>query len=221
MKKTTIIIIIIVAVVIAAGGFWGYKYLQDQVVDGPGMVNEVDSLEADSLPLADDGKHTADYIRQRVDAMYACYKNPKYDESGIRQMRRVNLDSAYCSLRYQALYQKALEAAGDDDIVLDYDHWTNSQDDNNFTYEVGRIDQITDSTAIAEIYAKNFGNDYTIVLGLYFERGDWYVDDFLSPDRKDGEKDYFLNYISNRQKERLQEHPQEHQQESDLNQYAE
>ena len=169
MKKMTVIIIAVLALAVVGGGCWGYKY------------------------------HTADYIRQRVDAMYACYKNPKYDETGVRLMRRVNLDSAYCSLRYQALYQKALEAAGDDDIVLDYDHWTNSQDDTNFTYEVGRIDQITESTAIAEVYGKNFGNEYTIVLRLCFERGDWYVDDFLSPDRKDGELDYFQTYIANRQ----------------------
>ena len=202
MKKMTVLIIVALALVVVAGGFWGYKYLQNQVVDGPGMVNDVDSLKADSVTLADDGKHTEDYIRQRVDAMYASYKNPKYDSTGVRLMQHVNLDSAYCSLRYQALYQKAQEAAGDDDIVLDYDHWTNSQDDTNFTYEIGRIDQITDSTAFAEVYGKNFGNDYTIVLGLYFERGDWYVDDFLSPERKDGEKDYFQTYISNRQKER-------------------
>ena len=122
------------------------------------MEREVDSLETDSVPLADDGKHTVDYIRQRVDGMYACYKNPKYDEAGYRLMTRGNLDSAYCSMRYKALLSQAEEMAGDDDIVLDYDHWTNSQDDNNFTYEVGRIDQITDSTAFAEIYGKNYGN---------------------------------------------------------------
>ena len=213
MKKITIIIIIIVALVVVAGGFWGYKYLQNQIVDGPGMVNEVDSLEADSVSSADDGKHTVDYIRQRVDGMYACYKNPKYDEVGVRLMQRVNLDSAYCSLRYQALYKEALEAAGDDDVVLDYDHWTNSQDDNNFTYEVGRIDQITDSTAFAEINGKNYGNNYTIVLGLYFERGDWYVDDFLTPERKDGEQEYFRGYIRDRLKERGEN--------LDLNNYAE
>ena len=186
MKK--IIIIIIAALMLVAGAVVGCKYLNAQVVDGPGMVNEVDSLETDSVPLADDGKHTVDYIRQRVDGIYACYKNPKYDEAGLRLMK-----------------QRAEEMAGDDDIVLDYDHWTNSQDDNNFTYEVGRIDQITDSTAFVEIYGKNFGNDYTIVLGLYFERGDWYVDDFLSPDRKDGEKEYFRGYIRDRLKEKGEE----------------
>ena len=177
MKK--IIIIIIAALMLVAGAVVGCKYLNAQVVDGPGMVNEVDSLETDSVPLADDGKHTVDYIRQRVDGIYACYKNPKYDEAGLRLMKqRGNLDSVYCSMRYKALLAEAEEMAGDDDIVLDYDHWTNSQ---------------------------NFGNDYTIVLGLYFERGDWYVDDFLSPDRKDGEKEYFRGYIRDRLKEKGEE----------------
>ena len=190
----------VLALVLVAAAFAGCKYFRGQILDGPGMEREVDSLETDSVPLADDGKHTVDYIRQRVDGMYACYKNPKYDESGSRLMQRVNLDSAYCSLRYQALLSKAEEMAGDDDIVLDYDHWTNSQDDNNFTYEVG-------------IYGKNYGNDYTIVLGLYFERGDWYVDDFLSPDRKDGEQEYFKGYIRDRLKERGED--------PNLNNYAE
>ncbi len=207
------ILLIVLALVLVAGAFTSCKYFRGQIVDGPGMERDVDSLETDSVPLADDGKHTVDYIRQRVDGMYACYKNPKYDATGIRLMNRVNLDSAYCSLRYNALFSKALEMTGDDDILLDYDHWTNSQDDNNFTYEVGRIDQITDSTAFVEIYGKNFGNDYTIVLGLYSERGDWYVDDFLSPDRKDGEKEYFQNYIRDRLKERGEE--------PNLNNYAE
>ena len=131
----------VLAFVLVAGAFVGCKYFRGQIVDGPGMEREVDSLETDSVPLADDGKHTVDYIRQRVDGMYACYKNPKYDEAGYRLMTRGNLDSAYCSMRYKALLSQAEEMAGDDDIVLDYDHWTNSQDDNNFTYEVGRIDQ--------------------------------------------------------------------------------
>ena len=181
-------------------------------------ASNTDSVPADSVVMqeASIDKHTEDYLRERVDSFYSVYKNPKYEKSGHRiyNGKFVNRDSAYCSKSYKELLAKAEEIAEEnEEPLLDYDHCTNSQDDNNFTYEVGRIDQITDSTAFAEVYGKNYGNDYTIVLGLYFERGDWYVDDFLSPDRKDGEKDYFQNYISDRQKER--------QQEPDLKQYAE
>ena len=110
----TIKLLSVLALVLVAGAFSGCKYFRGQIVDGPGMEREVDSLETDSVPLADDGKHTVDYIRQRVDGMYACYKNPKYDKEGFRLMQRVNLDSAYCSLRYMALLSKAEEMAGDE-----------------------------------------------------------------------------------------------------------
>ena len=107
----------VLALLLVAGAFAGCKYFRGQILDGPGMEREVDSLETDSVPLADDGKHTVDYIRQRVDGMYACYKNPKYDESGFRLMTRGNLDSAYCSMRYKALLSQAEEMAGDDDMI--------------------------------------------------------------------------------------------------------
>ena len=136
---------------------------------------------------SDDGKHTAKYIRQRVDDIYSCYKNPQYDEYGMRIIERGDLNDTYCSSRYKALYQKAY-GMSEGEMILDYDHWTGSQDDNQFTYRVGKIENITDSTATAYVEGKNFGEDYTIALSLYFERGDWYVDDFLSDDET--EKDY-------------------------------
>ena len=142
----------------------------------------------------DDGKHTTEYIRQRVDGIYSCYKNPKYDEYGMRIMERDDLDSIYCSSRYKALYQKTCEMS-EDELILDYDHWTNSQDDNQFTYQVGKIENITDSTATAYVEGKNFGEDCTIVLVLLFEHGDWYVDDFLSIDG-DSEKAYLESLIT-------------------------
>ncbi|MBO4658477.1 MAG: hypothetical protein J5637_02520 [Prevotella sp.] len=141
-----------------------------------------------------DRKHTIKYIRQRVDDIYRCYKNPQYDEYGARIMERINLDSAYCSDRYKATYSKVWEMT-EDELVIDYDHWTGSQDDNQFTYRVGKIENITDSTAIAYVEGNNFGEDCTIVLSLLFERGDWYVDDFL-PIGGESERAYLERLIS-------------------------
>ena len=31
-------------------------------------------------------KHTAEYIQQRIAAIYRCYDNPQYDEAGMRLM---------------------------------------------------------------------------------------------------------------------------------------
>ena len=155
-----------------------------------------DSTATDSAVVAAGyNKHSEDYIRLRIDSIYSPYKNPKYDKTGMRQMEpRGDFDGMYCSTRYKALLKKAETMTGEDDILLDYDHWTNSQDDNNFTCEVGKISNMTDSTAIVKVKAKNSGKPYTVTLSMRFERNDWYVDDFISDDGT-GEKKYFEEYI--------------------------
>ena len=149
-----------------------------------------------SIVTPDEEKLSEEYIRQRFESIYSCYDNPQYDESGLRVMEsRGNFDSAYCSSSYKELLAQAEALAGEDDIVLDYDHWTNSQDDNNFTCKVGNVSLLTDSTAVVEMDAQNFAEPYTITLALLFERGDWYVDNFLSTDGSKGEKEYLQEYI--------------------------
>lgn len=163
-------------------------------------VSDTDSVQADTLAAENQessiDKHTEDYLRQRVDSMYSEYKNPKYDKIGMRiyNGKRIDKDSAYCSKSYKELMSKALDIADEnEEPLLDYDHWTNSQDDNNFTYKVGKISNMTDSTAIVTINGKISG-PHTITLSMRFERGDWYVDDFLGDDGT-GEKVYFKDYI--------------------------
>ena len=160
-------------------------------------VNDTDSLTTDSLIDVMSEKHTAAYISQRVDSMYSRYKNATRNQFGLVIDHTVNYDSMFCSTRYQNLKSQAL-ALTEDDLLLDYDHWTNSQDDGDFSYQIEKIENITDSTAVAYLNAENFGNDYEIVLSLFFERGDWYVDDFLSPVDGKGEKAYFQTYIHER-----------------------
>ncbi|MBQ8152321.1 MAG: hypothetical protein IJ069_01395 [Prevotella sp.] len=147
-----------------------------------------------------DDKHSETYIRQRVDIIYGRYQNPVYDEYGIRLMdNSVNYDSAFCTSRYMAMMRLALEKLNDEEPLFDYDHWTNSQDDNNFTYTIKEVSNITDSTAVITITAHNFDNDYPIMLRLLFERDDWYVDDFLATDGVGSDKDYFQDIIKNYQ----------------------
>ncbi len=167
-------------------------------------VNDTDSLTTDSLVDVMSEKHTAAYISQRVDSMYSRYKNPPRDSFGIVIDRRVNYDSLFCSSRYKALLSQAW-AITDDEILLDCDHWTSSQDDGDFSYQIDKVEDITDSTAVVYLNAENFGNDYVIILSLFFERGDWYVDDFLSPVDGKGEKAYLQSYIDERRRAREEE----------------
>ena len=108
-------------------------------------VNDADSLRTDTLTDAISEKHTAAYISQRVDSMYSRYKNATRNQFGLVIDHTVNYDSMFCSTRYQNLKSQAL-ALAEDDLLLDYDHWTNSQDDGDFSYQIEKIENITDST---------------------------------------------------------------------------
>lgn len=157
-------------------------------------ADEADSTAVETTAATEE-KHSAEYIQQRIEGIYKPYENPKYDASGMRQMEpRGPLDSLYLSSRYKAVLAKAEEVAGEDNIVLDCDHWTNSQDDNNFTCKVRKVRDITDLTAVVEVEAVNFDKPYTITLALLFERGDWYVDDFIS-EGGSSEKKMLEDYI--------------------------
>ena len=116
-------------------------------------------------------KHSETYIRQRVDTIYS------YVDQCL-----VNIDSLFCSQRYYALQQQALRLSEETGFVcLDYDHWIMGQDRSpEWTYEAKKIDNITDSTAVVEMDIRNFGKHTTVTLELRFERGDWFVDDFVS-----------------------------------------
>ena len=164
-------------------------------------ASDADSLQADSVATENAensvDKHTEAYLLERVDSIYFNYKNPKYQKDGTRiyNGKFINRDSAYCSKGYKDLMAKAEEIAEEnEEPLLDYDHWTNSQDDNNFTCEVNKIKNMTDSTATVVIKAKNAGKPYNVTLNMRFERGDWFVDDFISDDGT-GEKKYFKEYI--------------------------
>ena len=143
-------------------------------------------------------KHTEAYILERVDSIYSRYKDENVinGEDGREIRRDVNYDSMFCSSRYNKLYAEAAEICmKDGDILLDYDHWTCSQDDGDFRVQNIKVENITDSTAVAKVKATNYGSENTIKLSLFFERNDWYVDDFLGEDWEEGEQASFQEYI--------------------------
>ncbi len=141
-------------------------------------------------------RHSESYIKQRIDSIYSRFNNPTYNQNGRRIIDySYNYDSAYCSSRYNVLLNQALKLLDDDDILLDYDHWTSSQDPEDFTYEIGGIENITDTTANVILKAKNWGENYTVTLCLFFEKGDWFVDDFIKEYGFKSEKSYLCDFI--------------------------
>ena len=142
-------------------------------------------------------KHAEAYILERMDSIYSRYqdKNVVKGEFGREIRRNVDYDAKFCSARYKKLFKEASDiCAKKDDILLDYDHWTCSQDDGDFRVKSIKVQNITDSTALAVVEATNYGKKTTIKLKLCFERDDWYVDDFLDEDAE-GEQAYFQKII--------------------------
>ena len=144
-------------------------------------------------------KHSEAYILERMESIYSRYKdeNVVQGKFGRRIRHDVDYDGMFCSSRYKKLYHAASEICSkNDDILLDYDHWTCSQDDGDFRVKSIKVENVTDSTALAVVEATNYGNKTIVRLKLLFERDDWYVDDFLSQNGAEGEKALFLQIIN-------------------------
>lgn len=191
MKKN--LLFIAIAALTACGG---QKTQKDCCATDSVYTNE--EVVSDSSHSTDINKHTEAYILERMDSIYSRYKdkNVTIGEYGREIRRDINYDSLFCSSRYNKLFDEAGEICmKNDDILLDYDHWTRSQDDGDFRVKSIKVENMTDSTAIAIVEATNFEHKTIIKLSLFFERNDWYVDDFLNEDGADGEKAFFKEYI--------------------------
>ena len=144
-------------------------------------VSVSDSPAVDSLHDEAVDKHSEAYIRQRIDTIYKFVGKITYDAEGNRNYNYspFNLDSAYCSGRYYALMQEALEICDETgDILYDYDYWVCGQDiSDDWSYKVAKVYQVTDSTALVDMIIHNF-SDTEKTIALHFERDDWYIDDF-------------------------------------------
>jgi len=121
-----------------------------------------DSITVSTMQVPSDPQHSPEFITLRIDTIYKLRNN----------------DSC-CSQRYMALYNKARQLSEEDGtLFIDYDHWIAGQDiDEEWSYELMSINNITDSTAQATMNIQNF-SDQKVVLDLVFERGSWYVDNF-------------------------------------------
>ena len=121
-----------------------------------------DSLSVSTTQAPGDQLHSAEFITLRIDTIYRLRNNEKC-----------------CSQRYMELYNKAQKISEEDGtLFIDSDHWIAGQDmDEEWSYELMSINNITDSTAQATMNIHNYA-DQKVVLDLVFERGSWFVDNF-------------------------------------------
>ena len=158
----------------------------------------IDSLAVDSVNGSVVDKHSEAYIRQRIDTIYKFVGKVTYDADGNRDYNYspFNLDSAYCSERYYALMQEALEICGETgDILYDYDYWVRGQDiADDWSYKVVKVYNVTDSTALVDMVIHNF-SDMENTIALRYECDDWYIDDFSPSDDGEDDKAYLRRII--------------------------
>lgn len=156
---------------------------------GKGMANSLKEAAVD----INDGKHTEAYIRERIAFIYSHFKyipyieeeepyNP-YDEEQKKEEDTPGLfdyDSMFCSTRYYELQKECLKFCNETgNIFIDADHWIMGQDmSEDWSYKVDKVEDITKTTATVKMIIHNF-SDHNGILSLRFERGDWYVDDFI------------------------------------------
>lgn len=128
---------------------------------GEGSSNS-DSLSVSTAQTPSDAQHSAEFITLRIDTIYRLRNNEKC-----------------CSERYMALFNKARQLSEEDGtLFIESDHWIAGQDmDEEFSYELMSVTNITDSTAQATMNIHNY-SDQKVVLDLVFERGTWFVDNF-------------------------------------------
>lgn len=142
---------------------------------------EADSLQTDSLQ-SDVNKHTEEYIRQRIDTIY------KYCGGNVKNTSK-KANGEFTTVQFNKLCAEVNRlCAVMDNIYFDYDYWVCGQDiDPKWSYKVLSVENITDTSAVAKLKIHNY-KDTNIALDLRFERGDWYVNDFLHGDGKNTEK---------------------------------
>ena len=135
---------------------------------GKSAASDADSTAVKAVD-SNDGKHTREYITQRLNEIY-----------------EMQDDSKGCSERYLRLYKEASELSHLSGMVFLYkDHWMQGNDRvEDWSYSILDVTDIQETTATATVLISNY-DKCKVTLKLVFERDDWYVDNFLN-DIEDG-----------------------------------
>ena len=111
----------------------------------------------------------------------------------------------FCSQEYNTLQNKAIAIAESNEYVLiDNDHWSQSQDPQNPQMTIKKIYNINknNKTATADIEVTNKYNrnePSAVTLQLILENDDWFIDNWVIYWEGDSidEKDFLQQYINN------------------------
>ena len=147
-------------------------------------------------------KHSEAYLMERVTAIYddvlGTY-NENNTANGLAVIEQRNFEKDYCSNDFNKVLKEVeeydKEHAEDDLGYYESDYWIQGQDWGDLSMKIESIKDLTDNSAKVRVIITNLGTEELVELPMVFERGDWYIDNFITfgeygYDEKLGMKEY-------------------------------
>ena len=127
-----------------------------------------------------------------IETVYNTYLNPSKEDEDKIDNAEINLFGMAYMDQYMSdiLLQKIVDAndkqIADDDLFLDYDHWTNSQDNTDFKLKEVNCIEYTGETATLEVILANDSWESKVypIIEYNKEKGRWFVSDFFANGKK-------------------------------------
>lgn len=148
-------------------------------------------------------KHSEAYLTERVTAIYddvfGVY-NENNTANGLAVISQRNFEKDYCSKDFNDVLKQVedydKEHAEEDDLgYYESDYWIQGQDWGDLSMKIESISELKENSAKVRVIITNFGEEELVELPMVFERGDWYIDNFITfgeygYDEKLGMKEY-------------------------------
>ena len=170
------------------------------------MGNDAPPVEEN---IADEGKDSADpeLITDRVNAIYAAVAEAYPEINDITPSNDV-LDDAYCSSEWKTIVgmvnSKSAENMGREGF-FDADYWIMGQDWGKITISDVKV-SIKDKTHANALFTlHNLGNHTKVELEMVFERGEWFIDNFIDQSKNMNWKKNMLIYLEKKGKKQQDE----------------
>lgn len=120
-------------------------------------------------------KHSADYIKTRLQLIYALAFNSI--ETG-----RTSVSSYFFTEEFRSAYHTADQLTPEGETgYYDFSPWLRAQNCKNPRVEIEAVHDISVSSAIADVKVFPYGEDpngVSVMVRLRFEYGDWFIADF-------------------------------------------
>ncbi len=156
----------------------------EQTTPTEAEATAADPAEHSAAPV---DKQSEAYIRRRVEQAYAYEGDDR--------------EAKFTSRAYFALWQRVAEkdAALEGEIgFFDANHWLQAQDADEPKIEVVSVTKSAATRAKVVVKITDFGTAVRITFPMIFERGDWFIDDFITDvdGREDSEKARMKQYVA-------------------------